>query len=451
MKPLHMIMNAARRLEAMFPGYFPEAKHNHYRDFGYPERLTFDQIYAMYQRNGLAKAGVNKTVGKTWQTHPDLWESAKAKETDTESDIRQRFADLRVWQRLAEADRRGLVGGYSGVILRLADSKRFQEPVDRVPGGLLGLVEIIPAWAGQLTVQEWDTDETSPNYGQPKSFAFNEAQLPGAGTNATAETRTRSFQLHPDRVIVWSEDATVYAESLLAAGYNDLMTMEKVSGAGGEGFWKNAKSAPVLEIDKEAKLKDMATAMGVSEAEIADAMNEQVGDWQKGFDKLLMLQGMKATTLGITLPSPEHFFNIALQSYAASIDCPLKILVGNQTGERASTEDARDWAQTNMGRRANSVQPNIMEFVNRLERFGILPEKDWTLGWDDLTEASMSEKIERADKMAAVNQKLKDTGEYAFLPEEIRGVVGMDPLTEAQKYHDDDLGITPPEDEEETQ
>lgn len=442
MNPVAMIMNAARRLEAMFPGYFPEAKHNHYRDFGYPEHLTFHQLYTMYSRNGIARAGVEKTILKTWQDFPFLLEAerdgsegVKKKETPLEKEIRQRFDDLRLWQHLAEADRRSLVGSYSGVILRLADSKAFREPVDSVGGGLDGLVELIPAWEGQLTVSEWDTDETSVDYGQPKMFAFNEAQVgQSSGTNTT---KTRTFELHPDRVLIWSKDGTVHGSSLLEPGYNDLMTLEKISGAGGEGFWKNAKSAPVFEVDKEAKTADMAKAMGVSQAELADKMSEQVEDWQKGFDQLLMIQGMQAKTLGITLPSPEHFWAAPLQAFAASIPIPLKILVGSQSGERASTEDANEWNQTNMSRRTGSVIPNTMALVRRLERFGILAEKDWHLDWTDLTESSMGEKIERAVKMADANQKMKDSGEIVFTHEEIRAAVDYEPLTPEEAKLDD--------------
>jgi uncharacterized protein len=419
MNAMQIIANAARRLDALFPGYFPESKHNHYRDFGWPEHLEFQQLYSTYRRNGLAKAGINKTILKTWQDMPALWESAEPAETGLESDIRQRFDDIRFWARMAEVDRRSMVGGYAGAILRFADSKRFNQPVDTVPGGLLGLVEIIPAWAGQLTVATWDTDETSPNYGKPTMFAFHEAAV---GTSQR-HLKTRSFDLHPDRVVIWSTDGSVHAESALEAGFNDLMTLEKVSGAGGEGFWKNAKSGLALEIDKEAKIEDMARAMGVETDGVADAMNEQVEDFNKGFDKLLMLQGMQAKTLGVTLPSPEHFFNIALQSFAASLTIPLKILVGNQTGERASTEDQREWAQTNMARRDLICRPAIREIVARMERFSILPERDWAIGWSDLTEASASEKIERADKMATINQK-NGALEPVYTADEIRDVTG---------------------------
>ncbi|RVJ77557.1 anti-CBASS protein Acb1 family protein [Sinorhizobium meliloti] len=430
-----VVNNAVRRLDAMFPGYFASAKHNHYKDFGYPETLNFSQLYSMYTRNGIAQAGVNKTVLKTWQDNPFLLEKERdgsevgqSDETTLEKQIRQRFDDLRLWPKLSEADGMSLVGAYSGVILRFADSKLFEEPVDRVPGGLDGLVEVIPAWEGQLTVSQWDTNERSESYGQPKMFQFNESAV-------DSKQQPRSFVVHPDRVIVWSKNGTVHGKSILEPGYNDLLTLEKVSGAGGEGFWKNAKSAPVLEVDPEAKLTEMARMMGVPLDELVDKMNDQVEDWQKGFDKLLMVQGMEAKTLGITLPSPEHFFAIALQSFAASINMPVKILVGMQTGERASKEDADEWALTNMSRRNNYVIPNIRTLVQRLERVGILPERDWFVDWTDLTESSMSEKIERANKMAETNQKMGDV--YVFTDDEIRQVVGYEPLKDSEKYRNE--------------
>lgn len=447
-----------RRLDTMFPGFFlnGSTKHNHYVDFGYPETLTFAQLHKIYTRNGIATAGVNKTVQKTWEQQPFLLEKERDgsqkggdKETSLEREIRQRFADLRLWARLADADRRGMVGRYAGVILRLADSKLFREPVERVPGGLEGLVEIIPAWEGQLEVSEWDTDERSETYGQPKMFQFNEAAV------TSDSKQPRQFLVHPDRVIIWSRDGTVNDTSSLLPGYNDLIDMEKIKGAGGEGFWKNAKSAPVFEVDKDAKVAAIAQAMGVPPEEVADKMNEQVADWQKGFDQLLMLQGMTAKTLSVSLPSPEHFWAAPVQSFAASLSIPLKILLGSQTGERASTEDADEWARTIMSRRANETVPNIMILVNRLEQFGILPEKDWHIDWADLTEASMQEKIDRAHKMADANTKVQS--EWLFTPEEIRSVVGLEPLSEADKSTDDltdeeraaAAGTTPPPTEEE--
>lgn len=451
MSKIVMLAHAAqRRLDEMFPGYFTTAKHNHYADFGYPTTLDFATLYGMYTRNGLATAGVNKTVQKTWETTPFLLEKERdgsqngaAKESPLEREIRKRFDDLRLWSRLADADKRSMVGRFAAIILRFADNRPFSDPVDRVAGGLDGLVELIPAWEGQIEISSWETDEKSEDYGRPKMFQFNEAAVGN-------QKQPRQLLIHPDRVIVWSADGTVNGSSALEPGFNDLLTLEKISGAGGEGFWKNAKSAPVLEVDKEAKIAEMAKAMGVQPSEVADKMDEQVADWQKGFDQLLMLQGMTAKTLSITLPSPEHFFAIALQSFAASLSIPLKILVGSQTGERASTEDADEWSKTNMSRRSNQTIPNIMALVARLERVGILPERDWHLDWASLLDPSPTEMLERVERMANVNDKMRASNEWIFTPEEMRSEGGKEPLSDAEKYLDDvteeeDSGaLTPP-------
>lgn len=437
MSARHRLANAATRtLQSMFPGFFPGGqKHNHAVDFGYPDRLTFNDLFDAYCRNPLARAGVDKTVGKTWESNPFLQEfqrdgskKGQQKETTVEGAIRQRCDDLRIWQHMAECDRRAMVGAYSGLILRLADNQPFREPVGRVPGGLMGLVEVIPAWEGQLTVGKWDTDETSDTYGQPLMFQFSEATV-------GSSTQPRQFEVHPDRVIIWSADGTLNGRSALEPGYNALLDMEKIRGGGGEGFWKNAKSGLSLEIDKDAKITDMAQAMGVGVEDVVDKINEQVESFNQGFDKSLLLQGITATPVQVNLPSPEHFFGIAVQSFAASILIPVKILLGSQTGERASTEDAEEWDKVNMARRANRIIPTIMAFVRRLERFGILPAKDWHIEWTDLTESSMGEKIDRAVKMADVNQKMGD--EVVFTGDDIRGAVGMEPLSDAEKFRDE--------------
>jgi hypothetical protein len=415
-------------------------KHDHYKDFGYPDQITFELAYHMYTRNGIATAAVEKTITKTWETLPFIQEYARdgsqkgsraSEETSLEKAIRIKARQLRLWQHLTECDRRSLVGDYAGLILRIADDRQFDQPVTRKLS-LDGLVEVIPAWQGQLVVSEWETDPASADYAKPKMFNFAESSVGDI-------SQPRNFSVHPDRVIIWSSDGTINGRSFLEPGYNDLVTIEKIVGACGEGFWKNAKSAPILSIDKEASLDRMADAMGVSLDEMNEKMEEAVRDWQAGFDQLLMLQGMEAKQLNVSLPSPEHFFSVALQSFSGSVNIPLKILIGSQTGERASSEDAQEWNKTCMSRRANKTIPNLLSLLDRLSQFGMIPEKDWHLAWTSLTESSMKEKVDLADKMAGVNVKMQTTGEFVFVPEEIRAVVDLEPLSESEKYRPEGL------------
>ncbi len=432
-----MLANATtRRLESLFPGYFnANPKRDVYKDYGYPDQLRFDDYYKVYRRNGMAHAAITKTRLKTWQDYPEIWESDETKESQIEADIRQKLEDIRFWQVISDADAMSMVGGYAGLIFRFADNKAFQEPVDTVPGGLDGLVEVIPAWKGQLDVSTWDTDPNSENYGKPSMYVFNEAAIPDGNDKAS---QIRQFNVHPDRVLIWSKDGTVNPQSDLEPGYNSLLDMEKISGAGGEGFWKTARAALTMKIDKEARADDMASFMGVAEDEVANALDDSVKTFMQGFDASLLMQGMEATPINISLPDPEPFFSNPLQIFTSSFGIPIKILVGMQTGERASVEDAREWAQTNMARRVNLCRPLIRAILNRLEQFRIIPERDWFIQWSDLTEASMQEKIDRADKMANINQKASGPmgNEIVFSADEIRAAIDMDPLDQSEMFRD---------------
>lgn len=414
-------------------------KHDYNFDWGYKDDVNFYDLYALYKREGVANAAVSKTVAKTWETMPCLRENDEEgrDESRVEAEIRKHFMKIRFWQMLKETDKRGLVGEYSGVILQLADSKPLYEPVDRVSGGIKGLVNLIPAWEGQLQISEWDQDRDSPTWGQPKMMTFTESSVD------SDQGKTRAFQVHPDRVIIWSPDRTTFNDSLLEPVYNALVDMVKIRGAGAEGFWKNAKSQPVLEIEsdpaKAPNLAQLAEMLGTDLEGLPEALDNQVADWNKGFDQSLMLQGISAKTLEVKLPQPQEFYDIAAREVGAAFNIPQKILFGTQTGERASTEDAAQWDKHNMSRRNDLVIPNIFDVVDRLVKYGVLPERDYDLNWPDLTGASEEQRFERMGKMADANQKMAPTGDAVFTPDEMRDVVDLPPLKDDLSGETDDL------------
>lgn len=427
-------MNAAtRRLATIFPGYFGgTTKHDHAADYGWPREITFEILYRAYTRNGLAAAAADRLSLRTWKTPPEFWENDNPEESKDEAALRQRLEDIRGNQALIETDLRAFVGGFAGAILRLADGLAFHEPVTIVPGGVDGLVEIVPAWAGQLSVAQWDDNTASETYGRPLMYEFKESAVQSENT-ASDTQQVRQFKIHPDRLLLWSADGTIFMRSNLQAGFNSLIDVEKIVGAGGEGFWKNAKSAPVLTADEKFDPIAMAQSLGVAPDMIKDAMSERVEDWQKGFDKLLMLQGIKAETLGITLPQPSEFFMMAANMFAASVSMPVRVLIGNQTGERASTEDQIDFNWTCMARRERVVCPMLRELLNRLQKWGIIKKANWTIHWESLLDSSPSEKMTRASGMAEINAKsagVMGDGEAAFTIDEIRAEIGMKPREE---------------------
>lgn len=392
------------------------AKRDHYDDFGYPDHVTFSQLHKMYLRNDLAKAAVRKTTEKTFQNLPEIMIGDNPIEGLAEA-----FDRLGFWDKMADTDEYAQVGGYSGIVFRIADGKRFDEPVDGTYT-IDDLVEIIPAWSEQLRVSEWHNDETDgDSYGKPKTFTFNESAV------ERREGSTRSVVVHPDRVFVWSPDGTVHCPSALLSGYNNLLDMEKISGAGGEGFWKTAAARLNIEIDKDTDFETFKRSVEAQTGKsFQDALDEKAKKLNAGFDSSYISQGMKVGTFSISLPQPKEFFDIPLQAFAAGRSMPTKILIGMQTGERASTEDAQDWNNTITSRRNRWTIPSIKALLQKLEAFGMIPPK-WQIEWEELSGDTPDARLARSAQMAEINVKqMSAERQIVFTAEEIRGEAGYD-------------------------
>jgi hypothetical protein len=426
-----MLVNAlTRQLSTIMPGFYGgDTKRPYfYRDYGYPENLVFDNYMMMYKRNGIAAAGVNRAIETCWQSYPVLQEKQDTHDQTTlEKQITDAFDRLNFWSNLSEADRFSRIGRYAGVIFRFKDNLQFDQPVNKVGGGLDGLAEVIAVNEGQLTVSELFSDpQDTDNYGKVKMYQFTEQEV----TDGKDTIKMRQFMVHPDRVHIWSKNMTIWNDPILESGYNDLLTIQKINGAGGEGFWKNAKAAPILNIEKDAQLQQLARMLGITNGDLTELgtkLDEIVDDYNKGLDATMTLQGIDAKLMSVSLPSPEHFLMGPTQSFSASISIPLKILLGSQTGERASTEDAKEWNKTCNSRRENYIKPNVISILRRFEKYGIIPARPWYLLWGDLTESSSQEKADLGAKMADVNAKMRGNGENdVFDANEIREVMGWE-------------------------
>lgn len=414
---------AAANFRAAVAAVMADQKHDHNHDFGFPDQIDFPQLYAMWDRNSLAQAMISRIAETIWRDDPTITDGADTHdETDTEKAVRTAFEDRRLWAKLADAYMRSLVGDYACAILRVADNLEWHDPVGAVQGPS-GVWDIIPAWQGQITVADWDLAPTSPRYGLPLFYQFSESQI----DDGKSRGASRSLRIHHERVLVFSSTGDTFGRSALRAAFNDLITYAKVIGAGGEGFWKAARSSMSLEIDKDADLNSLAAAMGVETDKLADKLDEVVADFVAGYDKSLMLSGIKPSPIGVTLPAnPEQYYNGPLQAAAASINCPSKVLIGNQTGERASTEDVRSWNATCASRRNREVIPVLRDMLQRLERWGALPKGDWQVQWSDLTEPAGADKLAGAKVMAEINAASLGLGQTPFSAGEIREQAGWD-------------------------
>lgn len=381
-------------------------------EYGFKERIEVDDFVNLYKRGGLAHGGVTKLIGQCWKTDPWLIEGEEQDESREETAWERKVKGAlpeNFWHAVAEADLRRLVCRYSALVLRLRDGKAFDQPVTGRPA----LVEVVAVWAAALKVKDHD------ELGNPTKWQYTPTRPDG--------TALPAVDIHPDRIVILG-DYSADAIGFLEPAYNAFVSLEKVEGGSGEAFLKNASRQVVISFDKEVDLQNIATMYGVELKELQGVFNEVARGLNQGIDTVAALQGATATPLVADVPDPTPTYDINLQTAAAALDIPTKILVGMQTGERASSEDQRYWNARCQSRRVRELGRDIRALVRHLQRIEVIePLNQFTVMWDDLGEATGAEKLANAKTMSDINSAALATGEAVFDANEIRVAAGMDP------------------------
>lgn len=431
---------AIRSRQALMTGGVDDKRPDAWCSYGYPNNLCFSDYYKLWEREGVAHGAVMLLNEKCWETDPEVIEgdedSRATAPTAWEKQFKKLAKRVKLWEKFRDADMRRLVGYYSGIILQIADNKKWDQPVNRVSERQL--VKLIPCWEGQLRVNEWFDDPDQPNFGEPKSFTYDEIRVTD-GSNETTKNG-RSVTIHPDRVVVIGDIRS--GIPFLRAGFNAAINLEKIVGGSGESFLKNASRQLGINFEKDVDLSSIARAHGVNQGELQEIFDEVTRGMNQGIDQTIITQGATVNPLVATVPDPEPHFNIALQTFAASVRIPTKILVGHLTGERASTEDNKAFNKTGQGRRVNVLSADIEQFVGHVTQLGMLPDVESSVIWDNLTEPSLDEKLANVTKMVDANQKMLGSGEMVFSVDEMREVAGYEAAQPIEP-----LGEELPEDE----
>ncbi|HCA5905130.1 TPA: DUF1073 domain-containing protein, partial [Enterobacter hormaechei] len=231
-----------------------------------------------------------------------------------------------------------------------------------------------------------------------------------------------------------SDDAIGFLEP----AYNAFVSLEKVEGGSGESFLKNAARQLNINFDKEARLDEIARAHGVDYSELSEIYDKVAREMNIGNDTVLITQGASVAPIVAAVSDPAPTYNVNLQTAAAGVDIPTRILVGNQQAERSSTEDQK-YFNTRCQSRRGDLSFEVEDFCDKLIELSILdPVSQKTVIWDDLNAQSDSEKLDAAQKMSQINSASIGTGEQVFTGEEIRVAAGYEGSPEPLPEVDDD-------------
>lgn len=389
--------------------------HNVYLDYGYPSEINFSNFWNMYRRFGIARNVVELVVDTGWMSVPTVEADDKF-----EQELEKLIIQVKLWDRVKSLDTRQRVGRYAGMFVRVRDDKKPSEPIE--PGSLKSvevIVSLMPLYESQLRVSATETDPTSDNFGMPTMYEFNGGVVGNRNTESSA-----SFGIHPDRIIIASEGADnggIYGISSLEAPYNSLMDLRKIIGAGGEGFYKNAAQNIIFELQDSASAK--------SNKPLLEKFNEMVDDFMANrFRRSMWTPGMTAKVLEANIPKPKEYFDVALNDVAAATKIPATILIGQQTGRLASSEDSRHFLSGVNSRNENFVTELISDHLDWFINMGVLPPSDYEIEFDDLLALSQQEKLLNSEKMSKINEtQFKAGDDRPFTSAEIREEAGFDP------------------------
>ncbi|GGM64360.1 hypothetical protein J2752_000444 [Halarchaeum rubridurum] len=424
-----------------------------YEAFGWDEQPGVEDFYAMYLRHPYARAVVDIPATTTWRDPPTITDSVEMGAGETtafEDDLATLEDDERLWHYARRADKLAGIGEYGVLVIGFADNRDLAAPVDG--GEIDGPADV--RWLrpfSQLSVEDLrlDDDPQSDRWGYPEYYRLDL----GDEDDATPETSTTAW-VHHSRVIHIAEnllDDDIRGTPRMEPVYNALFDIEKTLGAAAEMAYRGADYGLAVNVDSGYQLEDGG-----------DRMEQELQEFMHGFSKTMQLEGADVEQIGGNDIDPTPIINPEIEAISAYTGMPQSMLKGNETGERATTEDRKEWYGSIAERREQTTTPIIVrDLIDRLTEYGAVSQPNgggYDVAWPPLAEQSESDEADVQATRAEVLQQVQallagmttadvvefiETGEFPDLGAE--STADVPPIDEADENVQDYYGSAFPE------
>jgi len=411
-------------------GQSPDGTRDYNTTFGYPESLSYQLFYGMFRRGGIANTVVAKVAKACWRDVPALMVG----DDDVGEDIITSLKSIGAFKYLERADILNRIGNFSILLVGVPDGMELNQPLGSARD--MSGVYFMPYSYEGITILKWDTEPTSPRCGQPEEYQVRTVNLGDKEKEVTFTTRI----VHWSRIVHLAEgalDSDVEGASALMPVFNALLDKDKVRGASSESFYRNARRVFALEAEKGARLS-MTT-------ESKQAFQDEINDFNNGYQDFMRLDGMKANQLQPGLFSPRDSFDIAVEEIAGTTGIPIRILTGKGGGQLAGSEDRASWNSLVTDRQDAECSPWLLRTLQILDEVGLikLPD-DVVISWPPQKALSETEEADatqkRASAFASVANGLSTIAGDTLDAESALESVGLTGIEEAAGSLPDDTG-----------
>jgi hypothetical protein len=343
-------------------------KRNLYDACGYDSVINAAQIWDMYNRGGIAKRVIHAFPDSTWARPPQLY----MKGNDAWNTAFDKFAiETGLWSAIHRADVLAALGRYA-IILIGTDKGALEMPLK----GAKKVTFFQPYAESNARISKWVTDPTSDRFGQPEEYMIypQSAQRVASGGSTQSGGQlgdsvmpvAAMFRVHASRIIHVAQgglQSKVYGIPAYFPIWNYLTDLQKVVGASSESYWRSAYQGMHANVDKDLDLS----------ADDEANLSEELDEYQHDLRRIIRTRGVSVQSIGSTVANPKGAFDVILTLISGTTGIPARILVGNEAGQLASSQDKGFWAERIEENRELHCIPNIiLPMMRWLDASGIM-------------------------------------------------------------------------------
>jgi uncharacterized protein len=379
---------------------------------GYPDwgQITIEDLSRMYEREGVARRVVNVLPDESWTMDPLVYENNKSELSDFEKKWVTFKTESNAYHYLNRIDRISGVGQFGVLVIGFNDKKSLDKPAsgfDLKTGGWKEdykeeheVIFLRPVKQPYVRVKSYNSDKQSPRFGLPEVYQIqfmSEHEIPLSGTSGSStQTTVAEEQLSDYSEVHWtrclhvadnSEMSEIFGVPRMIPVYNRLQDLRKLLGGSAEMFWKGAFPGISFETHPDIVNPNLDS----------DSLRAEFKAYQDGLQRFIAVSGITAKSLAVQVADPEAHIAAQMSAIATTIGVPLRVLLGSEAAQLASSQDKQTWNGRLKYRQNKHVTPVIVvPFVQMLQAMNVLPRTKETVrvDWPDLDLPTRMDKAE---------------------------------------------------------